>query len=304
MYVVFGGPDTTWVERYRPEGEMLEKLVFQIPRGSLGKFITQLRGVGDALIVASGPEPSGQSFLTILQDGGYRRVNAPVFGWDLRQPNFVAQDGQGRLYVAGGFSGLCRVDTTGNVVARIGGDDTFWVRGVLTLRSGRILLLTNKVPSWAVWDPQENRMSLLGTGGEGGVSQFAVSGNKLYVAGMSNLAEYLVPGEDSTAVMPPPPDTTGNGGGVMPEHFALWQNYPNPFNPSTTIRFDLPQSGQVLIEVFDAVGRRVETLVSGSAPSGQHEVRWIAADLPSGIYFYRLRVDNNLITTRKAVLMK
>ena len=76
--------------------------------------------------------------------------------------------------------------------------------------------------------------------------------------------------------------------------FALKSGYPNPFRQSTTISFTLPGTEQVTLEVFDMLGRHIETLVDGQMSAGTHDVRMDARDLPAGLYMYRLsgqRVD-------------
>ncbi len=82
----------------------------------------------------------------------------------------------------------------------------------------------------------------------------------------------------------------------VPESIVLLQNYPNPFNPVTTIAFELPSSLHVLIEVYDILGHHVQTLVDGMRGHGHHEVRWSAGGLPSGVYIYRLRAGNSVIS--------
>jgi hypothetical protein len=74
----------------------------------------------------------------------------------------------------------------------------------------------------------------------------------------------------------------------LPTDYALAENYPNPFRRSTTIEYDLPTTSTVTISVYDVLGRKVKTLVSGEKPAGSYEVRFEAADLASGVYFYRL----------------
>ncbi len=91
--------------------------------------------------------------------------------------------------------------------------------------------------------------------------------------------------------------------GDVPEEYFLKQNYPNPFNPSTTIQFSLPQTSFVKLEVFNALGEKVEVLVSEELSAGTYKYNWNASDLPSGIYFYSLTA-NNFKQTRKLVLMK
>lgn len=100
---------------------------------------------------------------------------------------------------------------------------------------------------------------------------------------------------------------TGDTPGV-PNAVALNQNYPNPFNPSTTIRFDLPVAGPARLDIVDARGRHVRSLVSGDMPAGYHSVRWDGTDdagrpAASGLYFYRLEAGEQL-QQRKMLLLK
>jgi hypothetical protein len=90
--------------------------------------------------------------------------------------------------------------------------------------------------------------------------------------------------------------------GILPtegiiSQFSLGQNYPNPFNPVTTIRYSLPSMSPVVLEVFDMLGRRVETLVREIQPTGEHTVQWNASGNPSGMYVYRL-IASNFTTTK------
>ena len=89
----------------------------------------------------------------------------------------------------------------------------------------------------------------------------------------------------------------------VPIRFGLSQNYPNPFNALTIIRYSLPSASDVTIEIFDILGRRVETLVQGEQPAGYHQVVWDAENQSSGMYFYRIQAGE-YIETRKMVLLK
>jgi len=88
-----------------------------------------------------------------------------------------------------------------------------------------------------------------------------------------------------------------------PSTISLEQNFPNPFNPSTVIRFDLPQSQQVTLKVYDITGRLVTTLVDGVRSAGTNEIRFDAANLASGVYLYRLQ-SNSVTLTRSLTLIK
>lgn len=87
------------------------------------------------------------------------------------------------------------------------------------------------------------------------------------------------------------------------DKFILHQNYPNPFNPNTTISFSIPETDFVQLKVFDMLGEEVVTLVNESKSPGNYSVHFNAADLPSGIYIYSLRV-NGQVQNRKMLLIK
>ncbi|MDE2995951.1 MAG: T9SS type A sorting domain-containing protein [Bacteroidota bacterium] len=90
---------------------------------------------------------------------------------------------------------------------------------------------------------------------------------------------------------------------TLPQTLALQQNYPNPFNPSTQIRFSLPQTSNVQLQVFDLLGRNVATLVDGPMAAGQHEVTFDASDLTSGLYLYTI-ADGTQRISRTMTLIK
>ncbi len=89
----------------------------------------------------------------------------------------------------------------------------------------------------------------------------------------------------------------------LPTEYALDVNYPNPFNPETTIGFALPESGDVRLEVFDVLGRRVRLLAEGPMNAGWHRVTFRADDLPSGVYLYRIQAGT-FTKVRQMVLVK
>ena len=88
-----------------------------------------------------------------------------------------------------------------------------------------------------------------------------------------------------------------------PSNYTLFQNYPNPFNPSTTISFSIPISSFVTLKVFDILGNEIRSVVSEEKSSGNYEVEFNAANLPSGIYFYRLQ-SANFVETKKMILLR
>jgi hypothetical protein len=90
---------------------------------------------------------------------------------------------------------------------------------------------------------------------------------------------------------------------IIPEEILLSQNYPNPFNLNTTIEFELPKSGFTTLTIYNMLGVKMTSLVSGQLVAGRHTCNWNAAGLPSGTYFYRL-VTERFKETRKMLLMR
>lgn len=90
---------------------------------------------------------------------------------------------------------------------------------------------------------------------------------------------------------------------AVPDHYFLNQNYPNPFNPSTTIRFNLPESQHVKLHVFDLLGREVMILVDGEMRGGVHRVIFDAGNLPSGLYLVRLEAES-FASVKRMMLVK
>jgi len=88
-----------------------------------------------------------------------------------------------------------------------------------------------------------------------------------------------------------------------PIEFSLMQNYPNPFNPTTVITWKLAVAGHVDLSVFNILGEKVATLISGYQKSGIHQVEWNASGIASGVYFYRLQAVN-FRDVKKMVIIK
>lgn len=85
--------------------------------------------------------------------------------------------------------------------------------------------------------------------------------------------------------------------------FELNQNYPNPFNPSTSITYSVDEQAEVSLNVYNVLGQKVATLVNTSQVAGNYTVTWDAQNLSSGVYIYKLKAGNRVIT-RKMNLIK
>ena len=90
---------------------------------------------------------------------------------------------------------------------------------------------------------------------------------------------------------------------TAPKKFELAQNYPNPFNPSTVINFEIPNAGKVSLKVYNILGNEIATLINKDMPAGSHSVRFNAANLSSGLYFYTIKAGN-YTATKKMMLLK
>lgn len=85
--------------------------------------------------------------------------------------------------------------------------------------------------------------------------------------------------------------------------YSLSQNYPNPFNPRTRISYSIAKKGQVELKIYDLLGKEIETLINEEKEPGVYELYFNGENLPSGIYIYRLRV-NEFVSSKKMILLK
>lgn len=90
---------------------------------------------------------------------------------------------------------------------------------------------------------------------------------------------------------------------AIPNEFKLFNNYPNPFNPSTKIKFNLPISAKVTLNIYDILGRKVITLINDVKPAGRYEVDFNGSALASGIYIYSI-MAGSFNSSQKMMLLK
>ena len=124
-----------------------------------------------------------------------------------------------------------------------------------------------------------------------------------------HLAQLIISGDLSTVYVDNiyfHSDMTGNDetSGLVNSPYKLEGNYPNPFNPVTTINYSLTQAGYVSLNIYDTKGRLVETLVDGIRSADTYRHTWNADNVASGVYFYRLAIDNVTVDTKRMLLLK
>jgi choice-of-anchor A domain-containing protein/uncharacterized repeat protein (TIGR01451 family) len=134
----------------------------------------------------------------------------------------------------------------------------------------------------------------LGMGGCGASSVAASSKSKKIYVGTNNGSIYQTTDGVTDVKL---------GSAEMPAKFELHQNYPNPFNPSTVIKFNVPQSGQYIMKVYNVIGQLVSTLANGYFEAGSYTVNFDASGLPSGLYVYQM-TGKDINITKKMLLQK
>ena len=96
-----------------------------------------------------------------------------------------------------------------------------------------------------------------------------------------------------------------NNGELIPAEFDLKQNYPNPFNPSTIIEYNIPSNSYVTLNIYNLQGKEIITLVDQNQNAGSYKTEFNAANLPGGVYFYKLNATNgsNVYRSEKKMLL-
>ncbi|MCH8942325.1 MAG: T9SS type A sorting domain-containing protein [Bacteroidetes bacterium] len=149
-----------------------------------------------------------------------------------------------------------------------------------------VFLSTNNGSNWTAINDGLNYLS---------VYSLAISGNNIY-AGTNGNGVYKRQLSDIITDV----EEIHN---IIPDIFSLSQNYPNPFNPSTVISFQLSSVSKVSLKVYDLLGREVAVLVNEEKPAGIYKVNFNAGNLPSGVYFYKMKAGS-FVQTKKLILMK
>jgi hypothetical protein len=155
----------------------------------------------------------------------------------------------------------------------------YYTYNVYAFVSGHYAFLANSHSGLQILDVSNPALpTLVGSYNAPGACDVYVSGDYTYIVDSSSLQilRFTPTGIEE--------------GNRLPSDVSLSQNYPNPFNGQTTISYSLPKASDVRLDIFDILGRKIETPQKGPQDVGEHSIIWNASDKPSGIYFYRLRV--------------
>ncbi len=168
----------------------------------------------------------------------------------------------------------------------VAGDDTL-------LRYAIYRVLADVAPDAATVTASAS--NLIAVTGETSFSETLEPSDDNYYYFVTSVSRNSVESESPTAIEVVTSTSIIDGNDLV-TRVELHQNFPNPFNPTTQIRFDLGESSDVQIEVFNVMGQRVAMLFSGYQSAGSHSVAFDATSLASGVYMYRLTTPNAVIT--------
>jgi len=152
--------------------------------------------------------------------------------------------------------------------------------------ASKILKTTDGGTTWTTDDFYTTELML---------STFFTDGNTGYISGTNGL---IIKTSNGGLTF------TGLHESVLPESMRLHQNFPNPFNPKTVISYEIGNANFVSLKVYDMSGKEVTTLVNEMNNAGRHEVEFDATNLPSGVYFYAMRVNGLLAGVKRMVILK
>lgn len=158
-----------------------------------------------------------------------------------------------------------------------------------------IFAAANRVNSFKLFVSQNEGQSWQEVGNFLGpvLYKLAISGENCFAARLDGL--WYAP----VSLLPVVPENKD----VFPDKIELRQNYPNPFNPVTTIGFSLPQPGFVTLKIYAISGEEISTLIAENLTVGDYRRQWLAGEIASGVYFYKLTVSGHSLTG-KALYLK
>ncbi len=137
-----------------------------------------------------------------------------------------------------------------------------------------------------------------------GANDLVIDSNLIYVTGASSRQNSPNIYRDAATIKYSQLVGVNNASNELPREYILHQNYPNPFNSSTTIVYELPEKTKINVSLFNTLGQLTKTLVDAEQVAGYYTLLTNLENLSSGIYFYKIIADGNIVDTKKMVLIK
>jgi hypothetical protein len=203
----------------------------------------------------------------------------------------------------------------GNLLYHNNGNSNKWITvkcvGVISNKAAigtkvRLKSTINGLPTWQTQEimphtgyNSQNLWLHFGLGNASIIDSIRVE----WINGATNVFTNVSVNQGVTIIENGPLISVTNNSSKTPEKFTLHQNYPNPFNPMTKIKFELPKSSDIKIQIFDITGRVIDNLIDANLGIGSYEVQWDGSKVSSGIYFYRLQ-SKSFMDTKKMILIK
>ncbi|MBN8584473.1 MAG: T9SS type A sorting domain-containing protein [Ignavibacteria bacterium] len=227
----------------------------------------------------------------VVNSGTYRTTDAGV-SW-VKMDNI----GFGDIYF---FNKLVGIRASGEFYKTTNGGINWFVTS--SLAGGKLSFVTDSI-GWA--GNNFNNITKTTTGGNTWFYQSSPIFNNLSISAVETLKAWaggngLVHTTDGGG----PPVGIEPVGTEIPSEYKLFQNYPNPFNPVTNIGFRIAGFGLVTLKIFDITGKEITTLINEELRAGEYKTDWNASGFSSGVYFYSLTVEGQIIDTKKMLMIK
>ena len=205
----------------------------------------------------------------------------------------IHQDNSNNLYVCDAY-GFNRSTDNGQTFVALGPSvEGYTINASFVDSKGRLYVAYNNEHSYRSTNHGETwELLTAGFPSTAYICSYTEANGKIYAGTRSNGTYVLTDG------------VTNISNGVQPaKGFALKQNYPNPFNPSTKISFSVSKSSFVSLNVFDASGKKVASLINDFKNAGEYNINFEAANLSGGVYFYKLQAEG-FSETKRMILVK
>ncbi|MBU4485683.1 MAG: T9SS type A sorting domain-containing protein [Candidatus Delongbacteria bacterium] len=227
----------------------------------------------------------------ILFDDSLNFSKAVDYTWSIYSLNGIGKSQSSDSFIAYGFGGIIKIDVNGEEIWNLAIDDGL-VNFVATSDGNYVLSSSSKVykvddTGKLVWSKDFGCNSLVSTD-DGGCIAVGSKNYDVWICKFDQDGNYVNINNYITGI----------------DRYELYQNYPNPFNPETTIKYSITHDADVKITVFDIAGKEVVSLVENKQGRGSHTVNFNAENLTSGIYFYKLKVDDKVVASKSMILLK